>query len=70
MRNTLNVALTGMHCGACVRRVTTALQSLPGVQITSVEVGSAQITFDPGRASAPEIIVAVDRIGFPARIEN
>ena len=70
MRNTLNLVLNGMHCGACVRRVTTALQSLPGVQVNSAEVGSAQVTFDPDQATAPEIIAAVDRIGFPARMEN
>jgi copper chaperone len=68
MQTTLKLALTGMHCGACVRRVTTALQSVPGVQVHSVEVGSAQITFNPDQATAPEIIAAVDRIGFPAHI--
>jgi cation transport ATPase len=46
MENTLNLAIEGMHCGACVRRVTTALQGIEGVTVKSVEVGSAKVAFD------------------------
>jgi copper chaperone len=46
MENTLNLAIEDMHCGACVRRVTSALQSVEGVTVNSVEVGSAQVAFD------------------------
>ena len=67
MQTPLKLALTGMHCGACVRRVTTALQSVPGVEINSVEVGSAQLTFDPAQSSTAEIVAAIDRIGFSAQ---
>jgi copper chaperone CopZ len=59
-----------MHCEACVRRVTTALQAVPGVQVGSVEVGSAKLAFDPEEATALEIAAAVNGIGFPARIEQ
>ena len=70
MQNSLSLAITGMHCGACVRRVTDALQNVPGVQVNSVEVGSAQVAFDPGRAAIQDIVAAVGRIGFTARIEQ
>ena len=70
MRDTLNLSIEGMHCGACVRRVTTALQAVPGVQVGSVEVGSAKLAFDPEEATAQEIAAAVNGIGFPARIEQ
>ena len=69
MQTPLNLTLTGMHCDACVRRVTTALQAVPGVGINAVKVGSAQLTFDPGQAAAPDIIAAIERIGFSAQIE-
>jgi cation transport ATPase len=46
MENTLNLAIEGMHCGACVRRVTTALQGIEGVTVKPVEVGSAKVAFD------------------------
>jgi len=37
MENTLNLTIEGMHCGACVRRVTTGIE---GVTVKSVEIGS------------------------------
>lgn len=70
MQDTLKLSIEGMHCGACVRRVTTALQAVPGVQVGAVEVGSAKLAFDPEEATAQEIAAAVDGIGFPARIEQ
>ena len=70
MQDTLKLSIEGMHCGACVRRVTTALQDVPGVQVGAVEVGSANLAFDPEETTAQEIAAAVDRIGFPARIEQ
>ena len=68
MQTNLRLAVDGMHCGACVRRVTTALQSVPGVEIASVEIGSALVKFNPALATAKEIAAAIDRIGFAARI--
>jgi copper chaperone CopZ len=69
MRETLTVSIEGMHCGGCVRRVTTALQGVKGVELGSVEVGSAQMTFDPEQASAEEIAIAVNHLGFTVRNE-
>lgn len=37
------LAIEGMHCDACVRRVTTALSSVPGVQVEAVQVGAATV---------------------------
>ena len=70
MQDTLKLSIEGMHCGACVRRVTTALQAVPGVQVGAVEVGSAKLAFDPEEATAQEIAAAVDGIGFPAHIQQ
>jgi copper chaperone CopZ len=70
MENTLNLAIVGMHCGACVRRVTSALQSVEGVKVNSVEVGSAKVAFDAAATSAQDITAALDRNGFPARVQQ
>jgi copper chaperone len=70
MADTLTLSIEGMHCGGCIRRVTSALESVKGVEVRSVEVGSAEVTFDPNGASAEEITSAVDRIGFSAHIEK
>jgi copper chaperone len=68
MQDTLTLSIEGMHCGACVRRVTNALQTVPGVAIGSVEVGSAKLAFDPEEATPQEISAVVNGIGFTATI--
>ena len=70
MGNALTLSIEGMHCGGCVHRVTTALQAVDGVEGGSVEVGSAQMTFDPDKASAEEIAATVNRIGFSAQVKS
>jgi copper chaperone len=70
MQEKLKLSIEGMHCGACIRRVTAALQSLKGVEPGSVEVGSAQLTFHPEQTSAEEVAAAVNQIGFSASIES
>lgn len=67
MQQTLKVTIDGMHCGACIRRVTTALQSIPGVQVNAVEIGSADVSFNPADLSPAQINAAIDRIGFTTR---
>jgi copper chaperone CopZ len=62
----LNLAITGMHCGACVRRVTMALEKIQGVQIGSVEVGSARLEYDPAQADPTAIMASIEKIGFSA----
>jgi copper chaperone len=66
----LKLSIEGMHCGGCVRRLTTALQGIKGVELGPVVVGSAEMTYRPEQASAEEIAAAVNRIGFSARIEK
>jgi copper chaperone len=60
----LELKVNGMHCDACVRRVTKALGAVPGVEVKHVEVGSASVTYDPSKASPSAIEQAVDGIGF------
>jgi copper chaperone len=70
MANDLRLSIEGMHCEACVRRVTNALGGVKGVRVDSVTVGSAKVEFDPAAASPEEIAGAVDRIGFKAHVER
>jgi copper chaperone len=70
MYETLTLSIEGMHCGACVRRATVALQRVAGVDLDSVDVGSAKMKFDPEQASPDEITSALDRIGFAAHINE
>jgi len=69
MRN-LKLAIDGMHCGGCVNRVTMALKNAPGVEVRSVEVGSAEVSFDEAQVQPETIAEAVNKIGFVARIKE
>jgi len=64
----LNLAIEGMHCGGCVKRVTLALQKVEGVKPDSihVEVGSAAADYDAEKTTQQELVDAVNRIGFTA----
>ena len=70
MANHLQLAIEGMHCEACVRRVTNALAAIKGVKVDSVKVGSANVEFDPVAVNPNEITAAVDRTGFRARVDR
>lgn len=66
----LDLTVGGMHCGACVRRVTAALEKIPGVKIGSVEVGSARMEHDPSQADAAAITTAIEKLGFSVLAKN
>jgi copper chaperone CopZ len=62
------VALTigGMSCQHCVRAVRTALEAVPGVSVSRVDLGVAEVTFDPAQASIEAIAGAVTDAGYDA----
>jgi copper chaperone len=66
-RRELKLAIEGMHCGACVRRVTAALARLEGVEIRGVDIGAAAVDYDLARVQPQEVLDAVNAIGFAAR---
>jgi copper chaperone CopZ len=70
MKNSIHLSIEGMHCGACVRRVTDALTALQGVHVDSVEVGSATVGFDPSTVTPSQIEAAVDHVGFKAHVQR
>jgi copper chaperone CopZ len=61
--------IDGMHCGACVRRVTQALAAVERVTVNEVSIGAARLasTFDP--APVDLAIAALAKAGFAARLE-
>jgi copper chaperone len=61
----LHLHIDNMHCGACVRRVTMALNALPNTHADEVAIGSARITTT---APAAEIQQALTTAGYPATV--
>jgi copper chaperone len=62
----LTFQIDGMHCGACVQRVTRAMHQVPGTQVDEVRVGAARVHAD---TKAPDAyIAAIRKAGFEAHL--
>lgn len=59
--------IQGMSCGHCVGAVTRALESVNGVTVEQVRLGTATVSFDPAAADADAIARAVEEAGYEAR---
>ncbi|RAU17699.1 hypothetical protein DN062_11925 [Nitrincola tibetensis] len=63
---TIQLALLGLTCGGCVKKVKEALEQVDGVETVLVELDSAEIN---GTASTEDLIEAIEMSGFEAQIK-
>lgn len=62
---TETIRMEGMNCaGSCVRRVTKALENVAGIEVEEVGVGSARVSYNPGRVEQAAITRAIEGAGF------
>ncbi len=61
-------AVTGMHCGGCVKSVTRAVSQLPGVRTVevSLERNAASVEYDGVATGPAAIVAAIEAAGFGA----
>jgi copper chaperone CopZ len=64
----IDLVIEGMHCGACVRRVSQALASAEGVSVGEVRVGAARVSLSDPAGGADLAIAALAKAGFKAQI--
>ncbi len=66
----LILAVEGMTCAACVARVEKSLKRVPGVRVASVNLAAerATVVYDPAQAAVGDLIGAVEKIGYRARV--
>jgi P-type Cu+ transporter len=62
----IDLAVTGMTCAACARRVETKLSRAPGVRRAGVNfaTGRATVEYDPAQAGVGTLIGAVESAGY------
>ena len=62
----LELAVSGMHCTNCGQTVETGVAKLPGVLSVRADAvsGRVNVLFDPTRLRAGKIRTAVDRLGY------
>lgn len=63
----LTLQIDGMSCGHCVARVEKILAKLDGVAVRKVDIGSAEVMYDPSRTPFERIRQALDDAGYTAR---
>ncbi|MEZ4700689.1 MAG: cation transporter [Rhodothermales bacterium] len=61
---TETLKINGMSCGHCVKSVTQALTQTEGVKVERVEIGLAEISYDPDKVAHDAIVQAIDDVGF------
>jgi copper chaperone CopZ len=66
--NTLKLTIDGMSCGHCLNRVQKALATIPGIQVTSVQIGRATLEYDPATTTPDEIAAVVSATGYRAQV--
>ena len=59
--------IDGMTCQHCVMRVKKAIESLPGIQDVTVDIGTASVSFDASAIQQKEIEEAITRAGYSIR---
>ena len=62
----LHLTIEGMTCSHCVRAVEGRLKKTPGVEVQEVEIGSADLRYDPARTNVEEIAEAIADEGYTA----
>ncbi len=67
----LEVPVSGMTCGSCSKKVTTAVKALDGVSSCSVchKSGHASITVDTAKTSKAAVMEAINATGFKTAVE-
>jgi copper chaperone len=58
--------IENMHCSACIRRVTAALNTLPETKVEEVQLGAARLQTS---ATPEQILAAMQKTGFPTHIQ-
>lgn len=60
----IELTISGMSCGHCVRAVTGALAAQPGTTVESVGIGSAVVSYDPALVGPRRLAEAVEAAGY------
>jgi copper chaperone len=56
--------IEGMSCRHCVMRVRKALDELPGVSLSDVNVGTARVEYDESKMKPADLENAVEKAGY------
>ncbi|CAN5579423.1 copper chaperone CopZ [soil metagenome] len=61
-----HLTIEGMTCEHCVRAVETRLRNTAGVEVERVEIGSADLQYDPATTTVDDLAEAIADVGYTA----
>jgi copper chaperone len=66
----IKLRVTGMTCGHCQAKVEKALKGVTGVYSAIVDLpdGEAEIDFDDDQVTTEQLLTAVTKVGYSAKI--
>jgi len=66
----VKLRVTGMTCGHCQAKVEKALKSLNGVYTAIIDLpdGEAEIDFDDDSVTTDQLIAAITKVGYGAKV--
>lgn len=65
------LAITGMTCAACARRIEKGLNKMPGVQATvNLAMETARVEYNPSELGTAEIIKKIEQLGYGAHVPS
>jgi copper chaperone len=67
---TIKLRVTGMTCGHCQAKVEQALKGTAGVYsaIVDLQMGEAEIDFEDDAATTAQLVTAIERAGYGAKL--
>ena len=68
--DSLTLRIDGMHCGACVRRVTQALQKVDGAEVEEVRLGAARVRVQNSETAQSHLLDSIAKAGYSAHLEQ
>lgn len=67
---TAKLRVAGMHCGNCQTKVEKALKGTSGVYsaVVDLKTGEAEVDFEDDRVTTGQLLAAVERLGYGAKL--
>ena len=65
----VTLKIEGMHCGACVRRVTQTIQNAGPFAVQEVRIGAARFKTDEA-SDAKLVVASLAKAGYTAHVEQ
>jgi copper chaperone len=67
---TAKLRVAGMHCGHCQIKVENALKATTGVYsaIVDLKAGEAEVDFEDDQVTTGQLLTAVERAGYGAKL--